>query len=71
MYNWINILNNLYANNPYTDNGRVVVTYSGELNVIIVKVLGNYKIVEIDTFTDWGMLNEVCKVVREMYEESY
>jgi hypothetical protein len=66
--NWIKTLNELYADHPYTDNGRVVVSYCRELNAVVVKVLDDYKVIEIDDYTDWGALKKVQETVCEMYD---
>lgn len=68
MLKWIKMLNKMYEENPCTCNGRVQVTHNGDLNIVIVKVFNNYKVIEFKDYTDWGMLNKVQDIVREMYE---
>ena len=70
MLKWIKTLNKMYADNPWTDDGRVVVSYCADMDAVVVKVMGKYQVVEIDTLTDWGILIKIQDVVREMYEAS-
>lgn len=66
MLKWIEMLNKLYDEHPYTSDGRVVVSYCPELDVIVVRVLDKYKVVEVFDFNDWGVLNKIQEVVNEM-----
>ena len=67
MLKWIATLNQLYEANPYTSGGRVVVSYCPELDVVVVRVLDKYRVVEVSDYNDWGVLNKIQDVVREMY----
>lgn len=68
MMKWIKMLNKMYEENFCTCDGRVQVVYNGDLDIVVVKVFGNYKVIEYKDYTCWGMLNKIQDVVREMYE---
>jgi hypothetical protein len=66
MMKWIDMLNAMYAEHPYTNGGRVVVEFCPELGVMVVKVLGKYKVIECNNLNELGILFEVQKVVNKM-----
>jgi hypothetical protein len=68
MMKWIDMLNAMYAEHPYTDGGRVVVEFCPELGVMVVKVLNKYKVVELHDLNEWGVLTATQDAVRELYE---
>jgi hypothetical protein len=57
----------MYEANPCTSNCRVAVSYCHDLDIVVVKVMDSYKVIEAADFTDWGMLVEIQEAVREMY----
>lgn len=61
------MLNKLYEEHPYTGNGRIVVSYCPEMDVVVVKVLDKYKVIECNTYNDLGILWAIEDAVREMY----
>lgn len=67
MLKWIKMLNKMYEEHPYTGNGRVVISYCAEMDVIVVKVLDKYKVIECDLYNDLGVLYVIQDAVREMY----
>lgn len=67
MLKWIEMLNKLYEEHPYTCNERVRVSYCPELDVVVVRVLDKYRVVEVFHYNDWGVLNKIQEVVNEMY----
>ena len=66
MLKWIKHLNKLYEENPYTS-GRVVIEYCPKMDVVVVKVHDNYRVVELGDLNDWGVLTKLQEVVNEMY----
>lgn len=67
MLKWIKMLNKLYENHPCTSSGEVVIEYCPKMDVVVVKVHSNYKVVELGDFNDWGVLTKIQEVVNEMY----
>ena len=53
---------------PCTDNSRVTVTYHNDIDAVVVKVLDKCKVIEVITFIDCGLMNEIHRVVKEMYK---
>ena len=68
MFDYIKTLNQMYDENPCTNDGRVMASYCSSLNAVVIKVFGNYKVIEVNAYTDWGLLNKIQDTVREMYE---
>ena len=64
---WLEKLNEMYATNYCTDGGRVAVDYCPNSDVIVVKVLGEIRVIDASQFNELGMMTEVNKVVAEMY----
>ena len=67
MLKWIKILNKMYEEHIHTNDGRVVVSYCPEMDVVVVKVLDKYKVIECDAYNDLGILWAIEDAVREMY----
>ena len=67
MMKWIDFMNKMYENNPYTNDGRVVVSYCDNMDVVVVKVLSNYKVIEVGDLNEFGMMYKINDVVCEMY----
>lgn len=67
MLKWIKMLNKMYEEHPYTGGGRVVVSYCAEMDVVLVKVCDNYKVIKCGTYNDLGILYAIQDAVREMY----
>ena len=64
---FIEKMNEMFANNSYTDNGRVVVEYAPKCNVIVVKVMDEVSVVYIDDYTEYGLMYRIMCKVNEMY----
>ena len=60
------MLNKTYEAHPYTNNGRVVISYCAEMDVVVVKVHEQYKVIELDNLNELGILFEIQKVVNEL-----
>ena len=67
MLRWIEMLNKMYEEHPYTGGGRVVISYCPEMDVVVIKVLDKYKIIECGLYNDLGILYIIQDTVREMY----
>ena len=67
MMKWIKMLNKMYEANIYTNDGRIVVSYCPEMDVVVVKVLDKYRVIECGTYNDLGILWAIEGAVREMY----
>ena len=67
MLKWIKMLNKMYEEHPHTNDGRVVVSYCAEMDVVVVKVCDKYKVIELNTYNDLGILYAIEDAVREMY----
>ena len=65
---WIKTLNKVYEQNCYTDNGRVQVSYCKDMNIVVCKVLDDYKIIEADTYNNWGLMNKIQETIRVMLD---
>ena len=66
MMEWIKTLNKMYAEHPYTDSGRVVVTYCAEMDVVVVKVAGihnHFYVIECEEYNERGILWEIQSYV--------
>ena len=67
MLKWIKALNKMYAENPYTSDGRVVVSYCAEMDAVVIKVHDKYRVLALDNLNDLGILFQVQRIVEEMY----
>lgn len=67
MEKWINKLNEVYKDDPRTDNGRVVVSYFAEMHVVVIKVFGKYAVVDCANYEGFAIIGKIREVVREMY----
>ena len=65
---WIKHLNKMYEENSCTCNGRVVLDFCPNMKVVVIKVFNKYEVIDLNEYTDWGLLNEIQDVVRKMYE---
>ena len=69
MMNWIDIMNNMLANNPYT-NGRVTVDYCRNANVVVIAVCGNNALIKTDNYTDYGLMMKCMEVIDALYNKA-
>lgn len=65
---WIKYMNKMYEENYCTCNGRVVLDFCPNMKVVVVKVFNKYETIDTTDITDWGLLNKIQDVVREMYD---
>ena len=66
MMKWIDMLNAMYAEHPYTNGGRVVVEFCYELGVMVVKVMNEYRVIDCSIYNELGILHAVQEAVFEM-----
>lgn len=65
---WIKMMNKMFAENPYTDDGRVTVDYAPNSRAIVVKVLDKVATINIDDgLTEYSLMWAVMIKVKAMY----
>lgn len=69
MKNWINSMNNMLAENPYTT-GRVTIDYCENANVIIIIAFGNNVTIKADNYTDYGLMMKCMEVIDALYNKA-
>ena len=67
MLKWIKMLNKMYKEHPYTSDGRVVVSYCADVDVVVIKVFDKYRVLALEDLNDLGVLFQIQKIVEEMY----
>ena len=61
-------MNEMYAVNPYTDDGRVTVDYAENCDCVIIKVMEKVRVIKVEEYTMYGVMNCVMENVKEMYD---
>lgn len=64
---FIKRMNDMFAENPYTDNGRVKVSYDDVCNVVVVKVLNDVETIDASEHTYYGLMYAIMGKVEELY----
>ena len=67
MLKWVKALNKMYAEHPYTSDGRVVVSYCADMDTVVIKVWDKYRVLALEDFNDIGILFAIQKTIEEMY----
>jgi hypothetical protein len=68
MPEWINKMNEMFANNAWTDDGRVkVIDYDDVTNTITIKVCSEIKNIDITDMSDYNIMMNIMKTMDEMY----
>ena len=68
MPEWINKMNEMFANNAWTDEGRVkVIDYDDVTNTITIKVCSEIKNIDITDMSDYNIMMNIIRTMDEMY----
>ena len=68
MPEWINKMNEMFANNAWTDAGRVkVINYDYTNNIVSIKVCSEIKNIDITDMSDYDIMMNIIRTVDEMY----
>lgn len=62
-------MNEMFAVNPYTDDGRVTVDYAPNCNCVVIKVCERTRMINVEEYTMYGIMNVIMDNVREMYDK--
>lgn len=69
MRRFIKKMNEMFAVNPYTDNGRVTVDYAPNCGCVVIKVCERARMINVEEYTMYGIMNAIMDNVREMYDK--
>lgn len=65
---WINKMNEMFENNPYTDSGRMKVEVDVKHNTTTITIYPKVCVIEnINRFTEVGLMLEIFKVISNEY----
>ena len=64
---WIEKMNELFNAHPWTDNNRVEVKYIEKDSAIIVKVLSDMRVINIDNYSEYGLMMRIMEVMNDLY----
>ena len=64
---WINKMNEMLEENPYTNGNRVTVTYSEESEIVFVTVNGKNSIVMWEGLTEYGLMMKIMRTIDRLY----
>jgi hypothetical protein len=68
MPEWVNKLNEMFANNCWTDNNRVkIVDYNDAENIVSIKVCNKIKNMDITGRNDYQIMMDIMREVDNMY----
>ena len=68
MPEWVNKLNEMFANHCWTDNNRVkIVDYNDTENIVSIKVCNKIKNMDIAGRNDYQIMIDIMKEVDNMY----
>lgn len=68
MPEWIIKMNEMFANNAWTDGGRVkVIDYDDTDNIVSIKVCSEIKNIDITDMSDYDVMLNIMKTIDEMY----
>lgn len=66
---WINKLNEMLEENPYTNGNRVTVMYSEESEGVFVTVNEKTSIIMWEGLTEYGLMIEIVKTIDRLYNQ--
>lgn len=70
MMNWISKMNEMFGNNSYTNDKRVIVDYCENAESLLITVCGDTSVIQnIERFTDYGLMMECIRVVDTLYNK--
>lgn len=67
MEKWIDSMNEMFANHSWTDSNRVEVKYIEKDNAIIVRVLSNMRVINVDNYSEYGLMMKIMEVMNDLY----
>ena len=68
MPEWIIKMNEMFASNAWTDEGRVkVIDYDDTNNIVSIKVCSEIKNIDITDMSDYNIMMNIMKTMNEMY----
>lgn len=68
MPEWIIKMNEMFANNAWTDEDRVkVIDYDDTNNIVSIKVCSEIKNIDITDMSDYNIMMNIMKTMNEMY----
>lgn len=68
MSNWIKKMNEMLAENCYTDAGRVTVDYCENANKIMITVLNRTCVLNTGGYTDYGLMMKCMEIIKMLYD---
>lgn len=70
MENWLTKMNEMFAENCYTDNGRVTVDYCKNADKLLVTVLEDTFIISnVREYTDFELMMKCMETVKSLYNK--
>lgn len=70
MENWLTKMNEMFAENCYTDNGRVTVDYCKNADKLLVTVLkDSFIISNVREYTDFELMMKCMETVKSLYNK--
>lgn len=70
MENWLTKMNEMFAENCYTDNGRVTVDYCKNADKLLVTVLEDTFVISSSReYTDFGLMMKCMEIVKTLYNK--
>ena len=70
MGNWVDKMNEMFAENCYTDNGRVTVDYCKNADKLLVTVLDDtFVISSAEKYTDFELMMQCMEIVKTLYNK--
>lgn len=64
---WINKMNEMLEENPYTNGNRVTVEYSEASESVFVTVNGKSSVISVDNLTEYGLMMEIMRTIDRLY----
>nr|DAE65023.1 MAG TPA: hypothetical protein [Bacteriophage sp.] len=70
MGNWIDKMNEMFAENCYTDDGRVTVDYCKNADKMLITVLEDTFIISnVREYTDFELMMKCMEIVKTLYNK--
>lgn len=70
MINWITKMNEMFAENSYTNDKRVTVDYCENAESLLITVCGDTSVIQnIERFTEYGLMMECIRVADTLYNK--
>ena len=66
---WINKMNEMLEENPYTSGNRVTVEYNPIANGVMIDVCGKSSVIYADNLTEYGLMMETMKTIDRLYNQ--